>query len=159
GWDGSSRWWDPVNGKQRLRMTGYVVGIRRDDRELAIYSGSRLELWQLARAGECRTLHHGRIGNRGPRPTYWGPTRVDISPDGRMLASAGGGGVSLWDPAPGGGERAHLATGFCETALFDPSGVGGLLTYSRTRLLRWPVQTRPVAGQPTVRIGPPRVIA
>jgi WD40 repeat protein len=163
GWDGSSRWWDPVNGKQWLSMAGYVVGIRDDDRELAVYSGSRIELWQVALAGECRTLHHGRIGNRGPRPTYWGPTRVDFSPDGHLLTSAGIDGVRLWDPSPfpgkGARELAQLPTGFCETTSFDPSGAGGLLTYSRTELLRWAVETKQLAGKPTVRIGPPQVVA
>jgi WD40 repeat protein len=158
GWDGSSRWWDPVNGKQRLGMAGYVVGIREDNRELAIHSGSGLELWQVAGGGECRTLHHGRVGNRGPRPTHWGPMRVDFSPDGGLLASASVDGVRLWDPAPGGGELAHLDTGFCKVALFDPSRQGGLLTYSRTRLLRWPVHTELVAGKRTGRIGPPQVV-
>jgi WD40 repeat protein len=157
GWDGSSRWWDPVSGKQHLSTTGYVIGIRRDDRELAMHVGSRLELWQVSRAGPCRTLHHGRVGKGGRRPTHGGPSRVDLSPDGRLLASASVDGVRLWSAQ--GGELAHLHTGFCKAALFDPGEKGGLLTYSSTRLLLWPVQTSARGQGVSLRVGPPQVVA
>jgi hypothetical protein len=54
---------------------------------------------------------------------------------------------------------AHLPTGYSEAALFDPSGQAGLLTYSTTRLLRWPVQADRRGERPTIKIGPPQVVA
>jgi serine/threonine protein kinase/WD40 repeat protein len=99
-WDESTRLWDPVTGRQLVREPGsHFVAIRHDDRQVALLKADRLELWELAGGWECRTLHHGLVGNRTDRPGDWGPRTLDFSPDGRLLVSCcldGLGGLHRW---------------------------------------------------------------
>jgi serine/threonine protein kinase/WD40 repeat protein len=116
-WDGTSRLWDPVSGKQLLRSSGVILGFGRDGRQAILWDGRELSLWELNLEQECRTLHHGSIGNRTPRPERWVET-VDFSPDGRWLVSAAGD-VCLWD-AKNGAEVARLPPSPGAHAWFHP---------------------------------------
>jgi WD40 repeat protein len=117
-WDGTSRLWDPVSSKQLLRSFNHiVVSFGRDDRQAIVWEGREFGLWELTVDQECRTLHHGSIGNRTPRPDGWVNT-VDFSPDGRWLVSAAAADVCLWD-VNNGAEAARLPGGYSH-AWFHP---------------------------------------
>jgi serine/threonine protein kinase/WD40 repeat protein/tetratricopeptide (TPR) repeat protein len=150
-WDGTILFWDAVRGQQLLRIPAGFPDVGAD-RQLAVWNGEQLELWELI-GGECRVLHHGLVGNRTPRPYDWGPGGVDYSPDGRLLASAGSNGVQLGDQATG-TELAQLSTDFWERALFHPSGTSLLTRNRRGDLLRWSIQLDQARG--VLQVGSPQ---
>jgi WD40 repeat protein len=105
-------------------------------------------LWEVAAGRELRTFHgHGR-GK--------GPWCVDVSPEGRLMASASDDGVWLWDLATGRPIAAPLPTGPVKTALFHPTG-RSLITNGARGLQRWPlvIDHRGVV----LRLGPPETLA
>jgi serine/threonine protein kinase/WD40 repeat protein len=99
-WDETWRVWDPISGKQLLRSPGGFKGVGQGDRQVVSWDGQGFSLWELTINEECRTLHHGSVGNRTPRPEGWVNT-VDFSSDGRWLVSAGSVDVRLWEVATG----------------------------------------------------------
>jgi WD40 repeat protein len=159
-WDSSIRFWDPISGRQLLHaQESHLVAIRDDDRQVALLKDGHLSLWQVAGGWECRTLHHGRIGNRTERPRSWGPTQIDFSPDGRLLASSSTDGARLWDMDTF-AEIGHLPADPTAYVLFHPDG-NSLFTYGLGGLHRWPIRRqierspcRPVETE-VLHIGPP----
>jgi tetratricopeptide (TPR) repeat protein len=105
-----------------------------------------LGLWEVAGGWECRTLHHGSVGNRTPRPDHWGPTFLDFDPDGRLLASSHLDGVRLWDLAHF-REAGHLPNPQTAQVHFHPSG-DSLITYGVSGLCRWPIRHRSGSATP-----------
>lgn len=104
-WDDTSRFWDPISGRELLRTSGP---------------------WDLAAGREFRLL---------PAHEGWkGPWYVDIHPDGRLMASSSGDGVRLWDLATGneiglllkgyGGHKGSLDFGPDGTSLIVCGGEG-----------------------------------
>jgi serine/threonine protein kinase/WD40 repeat protein len=170
-WDGTTRLWDAVAGKLLVQAPGRLVHFSLDDRHLAFTKDERIGVWEVADGRECRTLHHGQIGNRTPWPEYDGPWDVDFSPDGRLLASASGDGTRLWDSSTS-AEIAHLPVGNAGSAQFHPKGTS-LLTYGHAGLFRWPIRpdlgsavaalpnqtnVRSVQDSRVLQIGPPQVL-
>jgi WD40 repeat protein len=154
GLDGTTRLWDPVAGRPLLVAEGRPLRFGADGRRLAFRRWQRVGVWEVADGRECRTLHHGRVGNRAPWLAAKGPEAVGFSPDGRLLLSTARDGVRLWD-ASDGRELAHLNAGHHEAAFFHPDGT--LYTFGRTGLRSWPVG--PDGGIPgTLRVGPPRLL-
>jgi WD40 repeat protein len=147
-WDGTTRLWDPISGRQLVQGVGHFVDIRQDDRQLALMSTIKdtydLGLWEVTGGWECRTLHHGLVGNRTPRPEHWGPTSIDFSPDGRMLASSHLDGVRLWDVAQF-TEAGHLPVPSTAQVRFHAKG-DSLFTYGTSGICRWPIREQEESG-------------
>jgi WD40 repeat protein len=151
-WDGTTRLWDPWTGRQlvNVQVGGARVQFRPDDQVLGYPdSGGFIGLWEVTAGRECRTLY----ANMG----YKESTSVDYSPDGRLLASAGSGGVRLWDVAAA-KEVAFLSVGWRHFALFHPSGQS-LITCGRADLHRWPIDPGPELPAGGLRVGPPQSLA
>src|SRR5262249_38991840 len=85
---------------------------------------------------------------------------VDLSPRGRLMASAGGDGVRLWDlaaPSESEKELATLPVGLGARARFDPKGESLITDGIRgAGLQRWPIAPDPETGG--LRIGPPQSV-
>jgi serine/threonine protein kinase/WD40 repeat protein len=155
-WDGTTRLWDPIRGRERLSIYGGFVGLSGDDRRLALVNPLlQLEIHELAPGRECRALHPGRVGNRSARPPEM-HQQVDFRAEGRVLASAGDG-VRLWDVETF-SEIARLPIGYSDTARFRPDGTS-LLTFGAAGLRFWPLGEGHRPGEGLVRIGPPRLAA
>ena len=123
GKDDTVRLWNPDTGQLLVTSpaTGAGVELRfsRDDTRLGfLASGSRLTLWEVASGRECRHLF-GHFG------VVKGPDSVSIHRQGRLLASAGGDGIQLWE-LPSGKPLDFLLIGPTDRALFDPAD-GGLV--------------------------------
>jgi len=152
GWDGRTRLWEPVGGRQHLSLFGSFLGWSSDDLSVAHWLGSQITIAKVAGGAECRTLPTALVGNRTP-PTGNGPMSVDFSPDGRLLASADIDGVRIYRAADG-KELGLLPIGSCESAVFQFGG--NLLTYNNVvGLARWPVRNE---SDTTVRVGPPELL-
>lgn len=136
GWDGTTRFWDPVDGHELLRVRGAsFLQFDRAGQRLTYrgYNSKRLGIWELADRSICRVLH----GTRGQAMQRY--AGVSFSPDSQLLAASAGEGVCLWDP-PSGQLLGRLDTGITTDVLFDPGGrflftVGkkGSLAYALTR--------------------------
>ena len=150
GWDGLTRFWDPVLGKEQFSLTaGYLEqsSFNADDSRLA-YGVDPLEigLWQIATGRECRRL--GLVGGHAFGATF--------SADGRLLATAHADGARLWD-LKAGRQRAFLPARECRSALFHPDGQSLVLS-GWMGLQQWPVQTMETPNDLTLRIGPPQTL-
>jgi WD40 repeat protein len=160
-WDGTIRVWDPIRGTCLLTAQAGLIRIGSDDRLLAVREDiAHLGIWELADGRECRTLHHGMVGNRTPRPENWGPNALDFSPDGRLLASSDTDGVRLWDPATG-EHLAHLPIDTVgSSARFSPdsSHLMTLIGGTDRKIRIWPFRAAGEETEVGFRIGPPRFL-
>jgi WD40 repeat protein len=147
GWDGMTRLWDPVSGKQLVSVPGAVQRFSRDDRWLAYtYLGPEVGIWEVVPGRECRTLY--AYGQHVRTPS------VAISPRGRLLASSHDDWARLWDLATG-QEIAHLPIEGGHL-FFDTTG-DALFTSNRHGIRRWPIALDAAGG--AVRIGPAQALS
>jgi WD40 repeat protein len=146
-WDGTTRLWDPLAGKELVSTSGPFYGFNPSDERLAFSLGPKVGLWQVATGRECRSLYaYPEIGN--------GPWNADIHTNERLLASAHEDGARLWDRQSG-REIALLPAGICQSALFHPKD-GSVLTYGPEGLLRWPLELHSKGDILDVQPGPPQ---
>jgi serine/threonine protein kinase/WD40 repeat protein/Flp pilus assembly protein TadD len=149
-YDGRLRIWDLATGRQQLSLHGGFLDrpqFSRDGRLLAATrDGKTIHLWEVVGSRVYRFL-------RSPPATNDTTWTMDFSPDGRLLAAAGAGGMRLWDVSAC-REVAALPTGMCSGAVFAPDG-RTLFTRSSAGVLRWPVHIE--GGM--LGIGPPALVS
>jgi serine/threonine protein kinase/WD40 repeat protein len=141
GWDGKTRFWDPVLGVLLLTVPGgFVSGFSEDDSQLGFENLPDAGVWQVSSAPECRRM--GRIG-----PVVPGNC-ASFSRDGRLLAVAARDGTYLWD-VPHGRLIRQLPTGDSRSALWGVMDQS-LITSGELGLQRWTVSVRPGGGNPPI---------
>jgi WD40 repeat protein len=151
-WDGTSRLWAPrSSGRPVVRVAGSCMMFSADDRRMLIArtgQSAYFALWEVAAGRELRTFH-GHVRGKGP----W---CVDVSPEGRVIATASDDGVRLWDLAAGRPIAGPLPTGPARSAWFHPTG-RSLMTSGAQGLQRWPLALDPRGT--AIRLGPPETLA
>jgi len=156
-WDGTVRLWDAAMGEPLLStLSNGSLNFGSDGRRLAFLDGPTLVVWDVAHGQDVLTLNPGLIGNRTETATNGWVNAAQFSPDGRLAALGTRNGVHLYE-ASHGRELARLATGDCETVLFD-SDSRSLVTYGDWGLFRWPIRLDPDGGANALRVGPPELL-
>ena len=156
-WDGTTRLWDGASGEPMATAPGMVLGcFSPDGRRLGFSVAGKVGVWDVAVATEARTLHPGMLGNRSEVQDASVVLAADVSPDGRLVATADNDGIRLWEADTGRG-LAHLKAGYCETVLFHPDGES-LVSSSRWGLYRWPIRPDPDRGPDAIQVGTPELL-
>jgi WD40 repeat protein/Flp pilus assembly protein TadD len=145
----ATRLWDPWSGKELLSTGSLASDFSRDGHWLGLgVFGPEVGRWEVAGDGEYRLLHGHSPGSE--------VRSLDVSPDSRLLASAGRDRVRLWDLAAG-QEIAALPTGETDTVIFDRAG-GFLITSGVSGLYRWPLSIPAASPSARIQVGPPEPI-
>ena len=116
GWDNRTILWRPQTGDRLVTLFGSFLQFSRDDRTFGVKKGTRAEeIWRLHGGEEYRRLSVPMLEAKGPFD-------VEVSPDGRWIATvAGRGGVRLWsleDPQV----SASVRCGYVRSVTFEPNG-------------------------------------
>jgi len=151
GWNGVLRLWDPLANRELFSTHTLGTMTPRfspDDRFLAAREPeNKLCIWEIAAGREYRTLTANAMAGKRPYACS------AISPDGRLLAAAGGeagSGVGLWD-FPSGKLLAFFDEDSHDFVLWEPSGA--LLSMGQNGLVRRPIRRDQDSG--VVHIGAP----
>ncbi len=159
-WDQTTRLWDDRTGRQLMSAGGELRAFSADDRRLAFRNQSEwisdeVRIFEFASGDECRTFEE--IGAREK-----GPTRLDISPDNRLLLSCGPDGARLWDTTTG--EQVAVlyegrqTLGYNSAFIFHPDGTS-VLASMKDGVYRWPIQRVREEGRLHVKFGPPQQVS
>jgi WD40 repeat protein/Tfp pilus assembly protein PilF len=151
-WDGTTRLWDPWTGKSHLSGPATGPMFAPDDRRLAAgFADGQCWFWEVSSVREFRNFH----GHTG----YKTPYAVDISPDGRLLASTDDSGIRVWDLAA---DRESdkpvclMEVGRCySAAMFNSRGDCIITSGVEAGLQRWRIVRTP----DVLEIGPPETIS
>jgi WD40 repeat protein len=133
------RLWDPATGKELLSVPSDFLEFSRDGKRLAYVQGKELGIWEVADpTSVCRVLAHRA-----------NVSTANFSPDNRLLASAAGDGIHLWD-AHTGESLSVLRIGRTIDTMFDSSGEH-LAAVTGPGVIRWPLRRAPGG---TLHVGP-----
>src|SRR5262249_32069014 len=147
-WDGTTRLWDPGTGRQLVSADGHALHFSRDDRWLGFdLYGPSVGRWEVADGQAYRRLHGHKSGGA--------ISCLDISPDGRLLASGPGSCARLRDLAAR-RTAAVLPVG-TNCALFDRSNPF-LISGGNAGLYRWAVECGKGATSDHVRLRRARAV-
>lgn len=131
GWDGLTRFWDPVSGRSLFSTPGAWLqnGFDPTDRVLGFaVDNSLLGIWTVEPGRECRGLPHvGRV---------WG---AQFSADGRFLVSSSSDSVCLW-MADRRQRLARLPGQDAHSISLDAAG-RNLFSMGPAGIYRWPIST------------------
>lgn len=119
--DSTARLWEPLAGRQLLQMTGFndLLQVSEDESLIAFGHNALIQTCRLIKSREC-----GFVGGY-PQDQFY--VSAQFSPDGNLVAAAGGTGVRFWD----------LSTGRCagflplqsaRSVVFTPDGKSVLVT-------------------------------
>jgi WD40 repeat protein len=133
GWDGTTRLWCASTGAPLVtadggRAFGSTTVFSRDGRWLG-REGEMVGRWEVVPSRECRTVSQPNLSGAA------------LSPDGRLLATAGQGGVWLWEAASG-REVGRVPAAGVRFVLFHPQG-SGLLVGGCERVFCLPLRPGP----------------
>ncbi len=151
-WDGQFRLWDVATGHTVLTAAGwsFQVLFTEDDR--------RIGYVQRGRNTGSLTLTPSSIFHRlnCKASALPGSYSIDVSPDGRLVASVFAEGVHIWADQRT-EEPFLLPASSCYSVIVAPDGTN-LITCGRSGLARWPISR--IAGTTTdeLRIGPQETI-
>jgi serine/threonine protein kinase/WD40 repeat protein len=150
-WDNTFRLWDTGRWKQILQANGISFELSFDpqDRALAhVRQGEVTGTMEIASSAVFCQLHE-------QADAHYEGWSVDVSPDGRLVATAHTDGVAIRNMATG-AERAFLPVA-SRSAMFEPDG-SALITSGVSGLAFWPIATSDQGGQMKVCVGERRVI-
>ncbi len=147
GWDGVTRFWDPILGKEQFSLPANYQGqssFNSDDSRLQFgLDAFGVGLWEIATGRECRRLG---LGGRAFGASF--------SADGRLLATAHADGARVWDLRIG-RALAFLPAYECRSVLFHPDG-HSLLLSGWMGLQQWPIAAIETPDALLWRVGPPQ---
>jgi WD40 repeat protein len=142
--EGKTRVWDTVHGQQYFWCEGFHSRFSRDGRRLAFRTMDQVGIWSVA-SGEAY------IWPPSGGETVRSADHCHYSPDGCLLASAGGQGVNIWNTSSW-RLLAHVPT-LAHSVCFDDAGAT-LSAAHEAGLLRYPLE----CDQSTLRLGTPEEI-
>ena len=149
-WGGTMRLWDGRTGRQLLSATGSATVFSADDRRLGVeITGSRTRLLRVAGGRELQSLvaANPSRGRRVYRHAWY-------SPDGRFLMVDAIDGLVFLDSASG-VQIDKIPFAGTTVVAFEP-GNTAVLTWDRSRVLRWPIREDPTTA--TIHVGPSGII-
>jgi serine/threonine protein kinase/WD40 repeat protein len=146
---------DPISGKPVLTARGGVHGIRADGRRWIVLDADGFSEWEVATPSAYNIVRHRFILD--PQTNAWmeGPRSVDVSSDGRLLATSDLDGLRLYSMSAPPRELAWLPVRGSHAAFFDC--FGNLYSSSTALgLRRWSIRIDDQdKGGVTLRVGQP----
>ncbi len=145
GWDGTTKFWDPVLGRLLFSTPGAWLqnGFDPTDRMLGFaVDNSSIGTWAVEAGRECRQLPQG--GQLFD---------AKFSADGRFFVSSSSENICLWE-AGRGRLIARLPAKDAHSVSFDPTGTC-LITMGPAGIFRWPIPKQSAE----LRVGPPERIS
>jgi serine/threonine protein kinase/WD40 repeat protein len=149
GGDGTTRLWNPRTRRLLVSAPGFGIRIRPDDRALAFMDGKRVGIWEITPGDACRYLHE--VPTAEKRDETLRTSSVDVSPDGRHVAAAGGYGARVWNLSTG-RQIDSVTDKPTDSVRFHPDG-RGIITLNSGAVRLWPRSDRGAS-----RPGPPQLL-
>jgi WD40 repeat protein len=151
-WDGQLRLWDLAGGRNLLTAAGwsFQTVFSPDDRRIGyVVRGSQSGSLEVTPSSISHRLNCKRSPNRGAYS-------MDVSPDGRLVATVIANGVHLWADQQT-AEPFFLPAARCFSAIFTREGAN-LIICGKSSLAHWPLER--IAGTTTdeLRLGPRQTI-